>query len=73
MRSLVISLAISTDEFQRLYQGSVKEVLAFSQDGRRVRFPAAILRPFVLHNGVQGAFEISFDENNRFQAIKRLN
>ena len=73
MRSLVVSLSISADEIQRLYEGSAKEVHAISQDGRRVRFPAAILRPFVLHNGVKGVFEINFDENNRFQAINRLN
>jgi hypothetical protein len=67
-----VSLAISTEEFQRLYEGSVKTVFAHSIDGRSIRFPAGILRPFVLHNGIRGTFQIDFDDENRFQTIKRL-
>ena len=67
-----MSLSISTEEFQRLYEGSAKTVFARSVDGRSIRFPAGILRPFVLHNGVRGTFQIQFDDDNRFQAIQRL-
>lgn len=67
-----MNLAISADEFQRLYEGNVKTVLAQSIDGRRIRFPANILRPFVLHTGVQGTFQIEFDDENRFSSIARL-
>jgi hypothetical protein len=72
VKSLVVNLAISAEEFQRLYMGSAQSVVARSLDGRNVRFPAAILRPFVLHNGIRGQFEIVFDETNRFQTINRL-
>lgn len=72
LKSVIVHLSISAEEFQRLYQGSVKEVVARSQDGRRIRFPATILRPFVLHNGINGAFQINFDESNRFQSVERL-
>ena len=71
LRSLIINLAISSEEFQRLYVGSAQHVVARSLDGRSVRFPANILRPFVLHNGIRGQFEIVFDEDNRFQSISR--
>lgn len=73
VKSIIVSLAISAEEFQRLYQGTAKEVLAYSIDGLRIRFPASILRPFVLHTGIKGLFQIDFDDDNRFQAIKRLN
>lgn len=72
MKSIIVNIAISADEFQRLYEGNVKTVFAHSIDGRSIRFPAGILRPFVLHTGVRGTFEIEFDEENRFKAIKRL-
>jgi hypothetical protein len=72
VKSVVISLAISAEEFQRMYEGSVKTVLAQSMDGRSIRFPANILRPFVLHTGVRGRFQIDFDEDNRFSSIKRV-
>lgn len=72
MKSITVSLTISAEEFQRLYHGSVKTVFAQSLDGRSIRFPAAILRPFVLHTGIRGTFQINFDEDNRFQSIQRL-
>ena len=72
MKSIVVSLVISAEEFQRLYQGSAKTVFAQSIDGRNIRFPAAILRPFVLHSGVRGTFQINFDEDNRFHSIQRM-
>lgn len=72
LKSIIVSLAISTEEFQRLYEGSAKTVFAQSIDGRSIRFPAGILRPFVLHNGIRGTFQIEFDADNRFQSIQRL-
>ena len=72
LKSIIVNLSISTEEYQRLYEGSVKTVFAHSVDGRSIRFPAGILRPFVLHNGVRGTFQIDFDADNRFQSIQRL-
>ncbi len=72
LKSIIVNLSISAEEFQRLYEGNVKTVFAHSIDGRRIRFPANILRPFVLHSGVQGTFQIDFDEDNRFSSIARL-
>lgn len=72
MRSLVVNLHIPPDEYQRLYQGTARDVLAYSADGQRVRFPAMILRPFVTHAGVRGRFRIDFDERNRFHGIKKI-
>lgn len=70
--SVRFRLAISADEFQRLYSGSVRDVVALAEDGRRIRFPASILRPYVQHTGVQGYFVLHFNEENRFQGIERL-
>ncbi|HSX52107.1 MAG TPA: DUF2835 domain-containing protein [Cellvibrio sp.] len=72
MKNIIVNLSISAEEFQRLYEGSAKTVFARSIDGRSIRFPAGILRPFVLHSGIRGTFQIDFDEDNRFQSIQRL-
>ncbi len=72
LKSIIVNLVISAEEFQRLYEGSAKAVYAHSIDGRSIRFPAHILRPFVQHTGVRGTFQIDFDEENRFNAIRRL-
>jgi hypothetical protein len=71
-KKIIVNVSISAEDFQRLYQGSVKDVLAYSTEGLRIRFPASILRPYVLHSGVQGLFQIEFDEANRFKTIERV-
>jgi len=72
VKEIIVSLLISADEYQRLYQGTVKDVVTNAQDGRRVRFPARILRPFVSHEGIRGHFMIRFSEDNKFHSITRL-
>lgn len=72
MKSVVINLAIAPEEYQRWYQGAVQNVLAYTVDGRSVRFPAPILRRFITHDGIRGRFKITFDDQNRFQSIDRI-
>lgn len=72
LQTIVVNLAIPAEEYQRLYQGVVRDVLAQSVDGRRIRFPAAILRPYVTRTGIYGRFRIVFDEQNRFNTIEKL-
>ena len=71
-KELIVDLVISSDEFERLYAGQVKTVLAKTREGLRVRFPAKILVPFVGREGVSGSFLIAFDDANKFQKIRRL-
>jgi hypothetical protein len=72
MRRVVVSLSVSASEYLAWYQGAAQTVYATTVDGRSVRFPARILQPFVTSSGVSGTFAIEFDDNNRFQQIKRL-
>lgn len=72
MQAVIVDLAIGADEFERWYCGAAKEVLARAVDGRKVRFPAAILRPYITHAGIYGRFRILFDDNNRFSRIDRI-
>src|SRR5690606_19435438 len=72
MESIIIDLHIAAEEYQRLYRGTAQDVIARARDGRRVRFPARILMPFVEHRGVVGSFEILVDGERRFKTIKRI-
>jgi len=72
MPALVFDLAISADEYLRVYQGQTKSVSVRSLDGSRVQFPAAVLRPFLLHDGVHGRFRIEFDAAHKFAGIARI-
>lgn len=72
MSAVVVNLVIEAEEYQRMYSGSARDVLCRSVDGRRIRFPANILRPFVTREGIRGRFLINFSDDNRFQSITRL-
>ena len=65
-------LKISQEELLRYYQGTVTEVLAHDVNGVKIQFPISILRPYILHGGISGYFEIRFDRSNKFIDIKRV-
>jgi len=72
LHQLEFYLEISATKLENYYRGRVREVLAHSTDGRRVRFPLSLLRPFVSHSGVQGWFRISFDQSMRCQSLEKI-
>ncbi len=72
MPSIRFHLDISPELYLSYYQGAVRSVIATGRDGRRVQFPADRLRPFVTHDGVRGEFELEFDVNHKFVALRRV-
>ncbi|GAB1259576.1 DUF2835 domain-containing protein [Aurantivibrio plasticivorans] len=72
MNSLIVDIAISAEEFERLYQGSAKDVVTHASNGQMVRFPGKILIPYVTHSGICGRFQINFDHRNRFHSVYKL-
>ena len=72
LRSLIVEVHISAEEYLAHYQGIAKDVLAHDLEGRVVKFPSNILQKFVTHDGIHGNFAIFFDENNKFHHIDRV-
>lgn len=70
MHRYVIDLSIPSRELLRYYSGAASAVIAHDQYGRRVRFPATVLRPFVTRNGVYGRFVLEVDEHHRLRGIR---
>jgi len=66
------SLQISQQEFLRHYQGSANAVQVLSECGRRLRFPASRLRPFLTHTGINGRFLLTVDPSYRFLELKKI-
>ena len=71
MASITVTLAISSQEYSRLYKGQARHVICTSQDGRTVQFPAAALRQFLTHDGIYGEFNISFTSENKLKNITK--
>jgi len=67
-----LQLHIPPERLLVWYRGAAAEVQATASDGRRVRFPARVLQPFVTRDGVHGAFVLRFDDQSRFVDIRRL-
>ena len=72
MQDITLRLNISAEEYLKLYRGQAHSVFARAIDGRQVRFPAEILKPYVTRDGITGVFSIRFDDNGKFQSIARL-
>ena len=72
MNELIVDLDISDEEYLRLYRGEVRDVVARTRDGRRVRFPAASLTRFVTRQGIRGTFRIRYSAEGKLQDISRL-
>ncbi|MBR9912654.1 MAG: DUF2835 domain-containing protein [Gammaproteobacteria bacterium] len=72
MPAVVVNLVIDAEEYQRMYAGTARVVTCRSVDGRRIQFPANILRRFVSLEGIRGRFLIHFSDEGRFQSIERL-
>jgi len=65
-------LSIPGDVYLSYYEGAARAVVVTSFDGRRIQFPAKVLRQFVTRDGIQGVFEMEFNENNKCVAIRRI-
>ncbi len=72
MRQVRFTLRIPAEEMLRYYRGKAASVSVMAEDGRRLRFPAETLRPFVTREGISGRFVLRFDERNRLQGIDRI-
>ncbi len=72
MQHIIVDISLSSDEYLAHYRQQVRDVIAMSRDGRRVRFPSSLLQPYLLHNGIQGSFRISFTDEGKFNTIERL-
>lgn len=72
MNQIRFYLNLSAEKYLSYYQGVARAVSVVSVDGRRVRFPAEHLRPYVGRDGVHGEFVLRFDDNNKFIGLERI-
>ena len=72
MQRLIVDLHISADEYKKMYAGLASSVVVVSRDGRRIRFPANLLRTQVRPDGIKGSFEFVLDDKNKLKKFRRL-
>jgi len=72
MKEFRFNLYIPLDEFMAYYEGAARDVLAVSDDGLTVRFPAYVLRPYLIGQEIRGEFIHECDEHHKFNSIRRV-
>ena len=71
-RHYQFTLGISPDDYAKYYEGVVTEVQVETYSGLILRFPASVLRKYLTHNGIHGAFEMEVDQNDKFVSIRNI-
>lgn len=72
LQEIRFRLSITAEDYLAYYRGEARAVVVTAADGRNLRFPANILRPFLSHAGIVGEFALQYDEQNRFIGIRKL-
>lgn len=72
MQKMSFTLDISAEQLLSYYSGSAKFVRVHADDGRSLKFPVTELQQFVSHTGVQGRFEILFNDQFKLVSLNRI-
>lgn len=72
MQRIRFHLYLGPEDCLDHYRGLIQEVQVTADDGRRIRFPANLLRPHLSRAGVQGRFELTINEQFKAQGLKRI-
>ena len=72
MTSARFYLKLSPDQLIEYYQGSKKYVRVDTFEGFSIRFRADHLRRWVTKVGINGVFEIRFDQHRNFKELVQI-
>ncbi|WP_029911511.1 DUF2835 family protein [Pelobacter seleniigenes] len=65
-------LRLSQSQYLRYYQGQTSSIQVTTECGKKLRFPASRLRPFLTKNGIEGRFVLTIGQDNRFVNMQQL-
>ena len=72
MAKVVLSVALPAFKYEAMYAGSARNLVASSLDGRKVQLPLVAFQRFVTHQGINGVFEVEFDDMNKLIGVTQL-
>lgn len=72
MQKMIFQLDISPQKYHSYYQGAAKFIYVQTEDGRTLKFPASEMQKFVSHAGIQGRFEIIFNDRHKLVSLNRI-
>ena len=72
MKEFYFSLSIPAEEYLAYYEGVASDVITTNNEGKHIKFPAYVLRPYLTNQGIYGRFVLQCDEQNKFVSIKKV-
>ena len=72
MLNFEFDMAISTQQTKAIYEGRARFIRVESEQGLKLRFPAANFRAYVSADGITGRFSVEIDVNNKILALRKL-
>ena len=72
MHRFEFDLEISPDEYLEYYRGVLKQVMVRCSSGETVQFPASLLQPFLLPEGIRGRFALTCNGQFKRAHLERL-
>ncbi|GLS91039.1 hypothetical protein GCM10007916_21070 [Psychromonas marina] len=72
MKHYYFRLNITYQAFEQLYRTPNTVVKVREENGAMLQMPAMRLVPFFSQLGVRGRFELTLDDNNKFQKLQQL-
>lgn len=73
MKHFYFRLNIPYQTFQQLYKVPNTAVKVRDESGKMIQIPAMRFVPFFSQLGIRGRFELTLDQNNKFQQLILLN
>lgn len=69
---LTFRLNVGREEAMRYYRGEASAVVARTDTGQSLQFPAIHVRRFITQTGIYGRFRIQFDNNHKLLNLERI-
>ncbi|WP_417549600.1 DUF2835 domain-containing protein [Methylophaga sp.] len=71
-KALTFRLNVDREEAMRYYRGEASAVVARTDTGKSLQFPALHVRRFITQTGIHGRFRIHFDDNHKLLNLERI-
>ncbi len=72
MHRYEFEMDISPEEYLDYYRGVLKEVMVRCNSGETVQFPASLLQPFLMPEGIHGRFVLTCDERHKHPDLRKI-
>ncbi len=72
MRNYEFDMALSALKTRSIYEGHVGYILVESDQGLKLRLPAANFREYVTADEIQGRFNVKIDAKNKIIELRKL-